>query len=249
MTRGIQLGVFGAGGRMGRQLQACLVDHPELALQQAIGRGDAGDFTGCDVVIDVALASATPDLIARLDGAALVTGVTGRDPAQHAAITAYAQQAPVLVAANFSVGVAVLSRLVRQAAAMLAGFDIEIFELHHRRKVDAPSGTALHLAAEAADAAGHGWPAARRPARDGFTGARTATEIGVAAGRGGDVIGEHTVYFLGSAERVELTHRATDRAVFAHGALRVAQWLVDQPAGLHTVESFLDQRLAEGHAD
>jgi 4-hydroxy-tetrahydrodipicolinate reductase len=245
----MKLGIFGARGRMGRQLQACLDAHPALTLHQAVGRGDGGDFAGCDVVIDVALAQATDDLLSRLSGAALVTGVTGRDDPQTQAIEAYAQTAPVFVAANFSLGVAVLSRLVRQAAGMLAGFDIEVFELHHRRKLDAPSGTALHLAREAAEGAGHPWPAAHRAPRAGFTGERSPTEIGVAAGRGGDVIGEHTVYFLGSAERIELTHRATDRAVFAHGALRVAQWLAGQPAGLQNVESFLDQRLGGAHVD
>lgn len=239
----MKLGIFGANGRMGRQLQACLADHPPLTLEQAIGRGDAGDFSTCDVVIDVSLASATADLIARLDGAALVTGVTGRDAAQQAAISTYAARAPVYVAANFSLGVAVLSRLVEQAASALTGFDVEVFEAHHRKKADAPSGTALHLAEAAARGAGLAWPEARAAVRDGFTGARAAQEIGVAAVRGGDVIGEHTVYFFGSGERVELTHRARDRSVFAHGALQVALWLPCQAPGCHDIDGFLDARM------
>lgn len=237
----MRLGIFGAGGRMGKQLQACASEHPNLELFQTVGSDGAGDFGGCDVVIDVALASATGDLIDRLDGAALVTGVTGRDAAQQAAIDAYAQTAPVFIAANFSLGVAVLSRLVKQAAAALTGFDVEVFEAHHRNKADAPSGTALHLAQAAADGARLPWPAARAAVRDGFTGARAPDQIGISAARGGDVIGEHTVYFFGLAERLELTHRATDRSVFAHGALRVAAWLPAQADGLHDVDSFLDQ--------
>ena len=242
----MRLGIFGAGGRMGQQLQACVGEHPNLELFQAVGRDDAGTFGDCDVVIDVSLASATQDLLDRLDGAALVTGVTGRDAAQQAAIEAYAQTAPVFVAANFSLGVAVLSRLVRQAAAALTGFDVEVFEAHHRNKADAPSGTALHLARAAAEGARLDWPAARAPTRDGFTGPRAPDQIGISAARGGDVIGEHTVYFFGLAERLELTHRATDRAVFAHGALRVAAWLPTQADGMHDVDTFLDQRQPGG---
>jgi 4-hydroxy-tetrahydrodipicolinate reductase len=241
----VRLGIFGASGRMGQQLHACIAEHPTLELFRSVGRGDAGNFGGCDVVIDVALAAATADLMDRLDGAALVTGVTGRDAAQQAAIDAYAQTAPVFIAANFSLGVAVLSRLVKQAAAALTGFDVEVFEAHHRNKADAPSGTALHLAQAAAEGARLPWPAARAPVRDGFTGARSPDQIGISAARGGDVIGEHTVYFFGSAETLELTHRATNRAVFAHGALRVAAWLPAQTDGLHDVDSFLDQSLPD----
>lgn len=245
----MKLGIFGAGGRMGRQLQACLPEHPGLSLYRAIGRGDADDFEGCDVVIDVSLAQATDDLLARLHGAALVTGVTGRDAAQQAAIERYAERAPVFIAANFSLGVAVLTRLVERAAAALTGFDIEVSETHHRRKADAPSGTALHLARAAARGAGLGWPEARAAVREGFTGARVSDQIGIAAMRGGDVIGEHTVYFFGSAERVELTHRATDRSVFAHGALQVANWLAGQVKGLHAIDDFLDARDATASRD
>lgn len=245
----MKLGIFGAGGRMGRQLQACLPEHPSLTLGCAVGRGDARDFSDCDVVIDVSLAQATDALLARMHGAALVTGVTGRDKAQRAAIEAYAARAPVFIAANFSLGVAVVARLVERAAAALTGFDVEVVEAHHRRKADAPSGTALHLAHAAARGAGLVWPEARAAVRDGFTGARAPDQIGIAAIRGGDVIGEHTVYFFGSGERVELTHRATDRSVFAHGALQVARWLPGQVKGLHAIDDFLDARVGRANAD
>lgn len=245
----MKLGIFGASGRMGRQLQACLPEHPPLALVRAVGRGDAEDFRGCDVVIDVAVASATDGLLERLDGAALVTGVTGRDLDQQAAIAAYAARAPVFVSANFSLGVAVLSRLVERAAAALTGFDVEVFEAHHRKKADAPSGTALHLAQAAARGAKLAWPQARATVREGFTGPRASDQIGLAAVRGGDVIGEHTVYFFGSGERLELTHRASDRSVFAHGALQVAKWLPGQVNGLHDIDGLLDARLGSMGAD
>lgn len=241
----VRVGVFGAGGRMGRQIAAVVGEHPGLVLAVEVGRGAEGRgteaegkaFAGCDVVIDVSVAAATVDLVARLGSIPLVTGVTGRDAAQMGLIEAQAQRAAVLVAANFSLGVAVLARLARQAAVALQGFDAEVFELHHRHKVDAPSGTALHLAQAVAEARGLAWPEARA-VRDG-AGARGEGEVGVAALRGGGVAGEHTVYFCGPGERVELVHRAADRSVFAHGALRAARWLARRGPGLYDVEGML----------
>lgn len=237
----VRVGVFGAGGRMGRQIAAVVGEHPGLVLAVEVGRGSEGGeskpFAGCDVVIDVSVAAATADLVARLGPIPLVTGVTGRDGTQTALIEAQAERAAVLVAANFSLGVAVLTRLARQAAVALQGFDAEVFELHHRHKVDAPSGTALHLAQAVAEARGFAWPAARA-VRDG-AGARGEGEVGVAALRGGGVAGEHTVYFCGPGERVELVHRAADRSVFAHGALRAARWLAGRGPGLYDVEGML----------
>lgn len=236
----IALGLFGASGRLGQRIAGLVGEHPPLSLARTQGRGADGDFSGCDVVIDVAVAGATEALLARLAGAALVTGVTGRDADQTAALEAYARQAPVLVAANFSVGVALLTRLVRQAAAALPDFDAEVFEIHHRHKRDAPSGTALHLGRAVAEGQGHPWPGSRA-LRDGPTGPRGPAEVGLAALRGGGVTGEHTVFFFGPGERVELTHRAADRAVFAHGALRAARWLAGRPAGLYDVDAMLDR--------
>jgi 4-hydroxy-tetrahydrodipicolinate reductase len=136
--------------------------------------------------------------------------------------------------------VAVLARLVTQAAALLGPeFDAEIFELHHRRKADAPSGTALALGAAAAEGRAEPWPAARLPVHDGLTGPRPGGGVGLAAGRGGDVVGEHTVFFLGPAERLELTHRATDRAVFAHGALRAARFVAGRLPGRYGMQDLV----------
>jgi 4-hydroxy-tetrahydrodipicolinate reductase len=200
-----------------------------------------GDLSHCDVVIDFSIATATEDLLERLDGtrAALVTGTTGRTPEQMAAVEGRSAVAPVFSAANYSLGVAVLSDLVTRAARALGpAFDMEIFEIHHRQKVDAPSGTALHLAEVAAHARDMPWPDAQR-LRHGQTGPRSEAEVGLAALRGGAVTGEHTVYFFGAAERIELTHRAADRDVFAHGALRAACWIVGQPPGRYGMTDLL----------
>jgi 4-hydroxy-tetrahydrodipicolinate reductase len=144
---------------------------------------------------------------------------------------------PVLWEPNMSVGVHVLGRLVREAIAALGeGFDVEIVEAHHRKKVDAPSGTALRLAELAMEAA-HG--GGLRHGREGRPGERPRGEIGMHALRGGDVVGDHTVHFLGDGERLELTHRATSRDVFAHGALRAAAWLAGKPRGRYTLADVL----------
>lgn len=232
----LRLGVFGASGRLGTRVVAAAQAHPAWIVKRALGRAapDADPlsqtFTGCDVVVDVALPEATDALLERLgaSGVPLVTGVTGRTPAQRAALEAYAARAAVLSASNFSVGVALLRHLT-ELAARVVDWDAEVFEVHHRRKVDAPSGTAWTLGEAVADARGLPWPSAARAPRAG--GARASDEVGLSAARGGDVVGEHTVFFFGDAERVELTHRATDRGVFAHGALRAARFLVGQPPG------------------
>ncbi len=236
-----RLGIFGAEGRMGRHIRASLDAHPSLQLVAAVSRGSDADLAGCDVVIDVSVAFATSELLRRLDGsrAALVTAVTGRDEAQQTAIRAHADRAPLFTAANFSVGVAVMTRLVAEASRAMGG-EVEVFELHHREKADAPSGTALQLARVAAEAQGRSWPEARAAVRDGHTGPRASGQIGLAALRGGLVPGEHTVFVFGESERIEVTHRASDRAVFAHGALRAAAWVVGRPAGSYSMTDLLD---------
>lgn len=225
---------------MGERLRAALPAHPGLRLGVCIDRDTPADvgFAGVDVVVDFSLPEATDALFARLGDRALplVSGVTGRDAAGRARLDAYAERAPVLWSSNFSLGVALLRRLVAQAAGAV-DWDVEVFELHHRRKVDAPSGTALTLAEAAVRARGSSWPEAARTPRG--AGARTPGEVGVSALRGGDVVGEHTVFLLGEGERVELTHRATDRTVFAQGALKAAAWLVGRSPGHHTLDDVL----------
>ena len=242
MKSATRIGIYGAAGRMGRRLTACAQNIPEIDVVATIDREQrSGDFSMCDVVVDVSVADATGGLIDALHGctAALVTGVTGRNAEQTASIHDEISRRAVFIAANFSVGIAVLNRLVAEAAKALGEtYDIEVLELHHRKKADAPSGTALQLAETAADSAGLPWPEARR-VRDGMTGPRQRSELGTAALRGGTVAGEHTVYFFGDSERIELTHRATDRDVFAHGALRAARWVSGQKPGLYGMSDLL----------
>ena len=227
---------------MGQRIQACLPDHPALKLTVAVGLDtpDSVHFGDCDVVIDFAVAEATEALFRRLTRpVALVTGVTGRNKTQQARLSAWAERAPVFEAANFSLGVAVTAWLVEQAAQMLgAPYDVELFELHHRRKVDAPSGTALHLGAAAARGSGRAWPESRAQPRDGHTGPR-GDDLGIAALRGGDVIGEHTVFFLGAHDRIEITHRAADRQLFADGALRAAVFCAKKLPGLYRMTNLI----------
>jgi 4-hydroxy-tetrahydrodipicolinate reductase len=257
----MRLAVVGANGRMGRAVVrlahaggieiVCAVggddlgrDAGELAGVGPIGTSVVGGLASIEraraqVVIDFSIPSATLALapIAAAAGSALVTGTTGLGEDARTALDHAASRVPVLWEPNMSVGVHVLAQLVSRAAAALADWDVEIVETHHRAKVDAPSGTALRLV-EAAQRA-----RATRPrlvhGRQGVPGARGVDEIGMHAIRGGDVIGDHTVHLFGGGERVELTHRATSRDVFAHGALRAARWLAGKAAGTYSLADVL----------
>jgi 4-hydroxy-tetrahydrodipicolinate reductase len=254
MTRPLRLAINGASGRMGSSLLGLLEGNLQFELVHAVvapgsahdgkpvfGAGDtplcySHDWTaapGMDVVVDfscpAALAAALSHCLA--SGIALVTGTTGLDGALEARLTAAGESIAVLRAANFSLGVAMLARLLREAAAALPDWDLEIIEAHHGRKQDAPSGTALALGRAAAVARNTTLEAAAVYAREGLTGGRVAGSIGFAVVRGGDIVGEHTAMLIGPGERVELTHRATDRRIFARGALRAAQWLHGRAPG------------------
>ena len=205
-------------------------------------------LVGCGVAIDFSIPAATlANLRAAADaGVAYVTGTTGFDEAGKSEIARVAERIPVLHAPNFSVSVNVLGHLAREAARLLGdGYDAELFELHHGQKRDAPSGTALFLAEAVAEgqgqAAGHEKKLADHVVleRAGETGARPADAIGIQTLRGGDNPGEHTIYFIGRGERVELTHRAANRSHFAAGAVRAAAWLVDREPGLYRIEQVL----------
>ena len=204
----------------------------------------ASGLLGADVVIDFSTAAALPHLLrlAARAKVAVVSGTTGLDAAGSRLLDEAAREVPVLWAPNTSVGVQVLAELVALAAQKLGpGFDVEIVETHHRAKVDAPSGTAdrLRLAVEEGrkQAATNGELSPLRPTygREGRPGPRGDGEIGMLAVRGGDVIGDHTVHFLGQGERIELTHRATNRDLFARGALRAARFVQGKPAGRYTM--------------
>ncbi len=203
-------------GRMGSAVLRLVREAPDLEL--ADGPGDA------DVVVDYSHPDWTAPLVASLleQPRPLVLGTTGLSDALQADVDRLAERVPVVQAANTGTGIAVLRRLMEQATAALGeGWDVEVLEMHHRRKVDAPSGTAWLLV----DAAGGRDRAVA--SRVGETGARTDAEIGVQALRGGDVVGEHTVYLVGHGERLELTHRCWDRDTFARGGVRAARWLLE----------------------
>jgi 4-hydroxy-tetrahydrodipicolinate reductase len=248
----VPLAILGASGRMGQTLLRCLPEFPGLALKGALvapGSGlagrDAGDvaglgplgvplgeriaeaLSGAQVAVDFTLAEAVPGTAAacRTAGVALVCGVTGLDARAQAALRAAASEVPVLWAPNMSAGVALLERLVALAARTLDEFDAAVSEVHHAAKRDAPSGTALALGRALVEARGLEAGAARPDAR------LQAAGLGYGVLRVGDVVGEHSVVLAGRGERIELTHRATDRAIFARGALRAAAWLAGRPPG------------------
>lgn len=199
----------------------------------------ASALLGAEVVVDFSTASAVPGLVsvAARAGVAVMSGTTGLDAAGEAALDRAAASVPVLWAPNTSLGVQVLAELVEQAVRRLGpAFDVEILEVHHRRKIDAPSGTALRLA-RAAKAGRAGLEEVH--ARDGNVGARKESELGVVAVRGGDVVGDHTVFLLGTGERLELTHRASSRELFAQGALAAARFVCGKPPGRYGFKDVL----------
>ena len=255
-----KLAVLGANGRMGRAVVRLARD-AGMQIVCAVGVGDegrdAGELagigpvgavvtrdasaiatSGAQVVIDVCAPAARAPAcrIAAGAGAAFVSGTTGLDEAASAALDEAAAKVPVLWEPNMSVGVHVLASLVERAAQALgAGYDVELTEVHHRAKVDAPSGTALRLAEVVRGVRDgryvHG--------REGRPGPRDGAEIGMHALRGGDVIGDHTVFFFGDGERLELTHRASSRDLFARGAVRAAQWIVGRAPGRYRLGDVL----------
>jgi 4-hydroxy-tetrahydrodipicolinate reductase len=263
---GTRIGIAGCGGRMGRMLVAEIAGTEGAVLAGGIDTapgiagsdlgalaaiGPAGILAGsdparllesCDVVIDFTIPAATMRLagLAAGSGTAMVIGTTGLDAAQTAAVEAAARRIAIVTAPNFSLGVNLLLGLVEQAAARLGpDYDIEIVEMHHRLKLDAPSGTALGLGQAAARGRGRALDEIRAGARDGITGPRAAGTIGMAALRGGDVVGDHIVVFAGIGERVELSHKAADRRIFARGAVRAALWLAGRPPGRYGMNDVL----------
>lgn len=236
--------IIGSKGRMGRALIACAAHHPDLQVVGQIDQGDAlqSVIDRGEVVIDFSSHSATP-AIASLCAAhkkAMVVGTTGHSDEGKAQIADYQSQIPIVLSANFSTGVNALFWLTRKAAEILGpGFDLEIVEMHHRLKRDAPSGTAKSLAGILAAVRKQQLGKVVRHGRAGIVGERTAEEIGMHSVRGGDVVGDHTVIFAGAGERLELAHRASTRETFANGALRAAQWVVKQSPGLYDMQDVL----------
>lgn len=236
--------ITGSKGRMGQALLNCAARMPEMEVVGTIDQGDElrAIIGQTDVVIDFSFHRATPDIaeICAKHKKAIVVGTTGHSAEEKAEIEKWQVEIPMVIATNFSTGVNTLFWLTRKAAEILGpAFDLEVVEMHHRLKKDAPSGTATTLLEILADVRKLQLAAALRHGRQGITGERTANEIGIHALRGGDVVGDHTVIFAGNGERVELTHKASSRDTFANGALRAAQWLVRQKPGLYDMQDVL----------
>jgi 4-hydroxy-tetrahydrodipicolinate reductase len=263
----IRMGVIGCGGRMGRMLLAeiaagegCVLAGGTTAPGSAYLGSDLGELAGVgrigvaagsaagdlirasDVVIEFSVAAATAahaTLAAEL-GKPLVIGTTGLSPSETEAVQQAARRVPIVWAANTSLGINLLLGLVGQVAERLGpDWDIEIVDMHHRGKADAPSGTALALGRAAAVGRGVTLGEVAHRGRDGITGPRKTGEIGFAALRGGDAVGDHHVIFASAGERLELSHRATNRAIYAKGAVRAAHWVVGKPAGLYGMKEVL----------
>jgi 4-hydroxy-tetrahydrodipicolinate reductase len=236
--------INGARGRMGQTLIECAAGEPSLVVTEEIDAGDdfAGAVPNCDAIIDFSHHTVLELVLARSvdQRKTLVIGTTGHTDAQVAGIHHAAQQIPIVFAPNYSVGVNTLFWLTRKAAEILGpSFDLEVVEMHHRMKKDAPSGTAKHLAEILAEVRSLSYNDNTRHGRFGIVGERTPTEIGMHAIRGGDVVGDHTVIFAETGERVELTHKASSRETFARGALRAALWAHGKPAGLYNMQDVL----------
>lgn len=263
----IKVAVTGAAGRMGGRIITLVTEAEGLEVAGAVEMtghtrlgDDAGYVAGCgdlgvtitdsleqalanaDVLIDftwpeVTLANA--EVCARL-GKAMVVGTTGLNQEQRDVIARVAQSSPVVFAPNMSVGVNVCFKLLKDMAKTLGeGFDVEIVELHHNKKKDSPSGTAVRMGEIVADALDRDYNEVANYHREGMCGERSQEEIGMQTVRGGDIVGEHTVYFIGMGERIELTHRAMSRDMFARGAVRAAGWLGGREAGLYDMQDVL----------
>jgi 4-hydroxy-tetrahydrodipicolinate reductase len=238
-----RIGIIGSEGRMGHALARAV----EAAGHELAGGVDKGGDVASladrsDVLLDFSAPFAIDANLHAAIGAGIpiLIGTTGLEDVHHTAIDAAARAIPVLQTGNTSLGVTLLAHLVREAASRLGPeWDIEVLEMHHRMKVDAPSGTALLLGEAAAKGRGIDLASHSERGRDGRTGARAPGAIGFAALRGGTVAGEHTVIFAGEQERLTLSHSAEDRMIFAHGAVRAATWLIGQPAGRYTMPQVL----------
>jgi len=264
MTR---IAVAGAAGRMGLRICALAGDHSGLEVSGAFEKpghahlgSDVGElagigqigvkiedspsavFEGADVIIDFTFPDATIATMeaAAKTGTAMVIGTTGIDKAGQDRIRQLAEKVPCVYAGNMSLGINLLTKVVGDIAGALGGdYDVEVIEAHHKMKKDAPSGTAFMLAQAASDALGRDLDNDAVFSRHGMIGERGKGEIGVQTIRGGDIVGEHTVMFIGMGERIEVSHRVTNRDTFARGALKAAHWLSGKPAGLYDMQDVL----------
>jgi len=232
----------GSKGRMGQTIAGHAAGM-DAVITAAIDAGDdpAAPLAGCDVIIDFSTHQATEQLLelALKHRKPVVIGTTGHAAGEKQRLLSLAAKVPCVWAGNFSIGVNLLFALTRRATAVLgADYDTEVIEMHHRFKKDAPSGTAARLLEIILEERQLN-ASALRHGRSGITGERQPTEVGVHALRGGDVVGDHTVLFAGLGERLELTHKASDRGIFARGAIRAAHWVAMQPPGVYDMQDVL----------
>jgi 4-hydroxy-tetrahydrodipicolinate reductase len=240
----LKLLINGARGRMGQTVVACASADPQFEIAAQVDLGDdlQAALPDCQAVIDFTQAEGTAALaeVCEREGKVLIIGTTGQDSESRQRVANSARKIPIVFAPNFSVGVNALFWLTRKAVEILGPeFDLEVVEMHHRLKRDAPSGTAKRLAEILAEVRGLSYERDTRHGRTGMVGERTNTEIGLHAVRGGDVVGDHTVIYANVGERLELTHRASSRETFAKGALRAAKWATSQPPGLYDMQDVL----------
>lgn len=259
----VRVAIAGVGGRMGQMLVQAVGEQPAAVLAAATEHPESSwvgrrlEAGGSSVVVAKGLAEVVADFdvlidftrpastlahaeVCRSHGRAMVIGTTGLSPAEEAGLREVAEVIPLVYAPNMSVGVNLSFRLAEIAARVLGdSVDVEIIEAHHRHKVDAPSGTALHLGRVVASALGRDLAQTAVYGREGQTGARDRQTIGFATVRGGDIVGEHTVLYAGDGERLEITHRASSRMTFASGALRAAVWVQGRAPGLYDMQDVL----------
>ena len=264
----MKVAIIGAAGRMGGRLIHAVLEadgleltgaterhgHPQLGLDAGLvaGAGELGvkisddlaaTMAGADVLIDFTFPDVTLQNLAVCAelGKMVVSGSTGFTPEQRAEAEKFAEKIPVVLAPNMSVGVNACFKLLKEAAKILGdGFDVEVVELHHNKKKDSPSGTAVRMGEVVAETLGRDYNQVANYHREGMCGERTKEEIGMQTVRGGDIVGEHTVYFIGMGERIEISHRAMSRDMFARGAARACQWLNGKGPGLYDMQDVLE---------
>ncbi len=264
----MNVAIVGAAGRMGGRLIHAVLEaegleltgaverpgHPQLGQDAGLiaGAGELGvkisddlaaTMVGADVLIDFTFPDVTLQNLAicAAQGKMLVSGSTGFTPEQRAAAEKFATQIPIVLAPNMSVGVNACFKLLKEAAKILGeDFDVEIVELHHNKKKDSPSGTAVRMGEVVANELGRDYNQVANFHREGMCGERSHSEIGMQTVRGGDIVGEHTVYFIGMGERIEISHRAMSRDMFARGATRACKWLDGKAAGIYDMQDVLE---------
>ncbi|NOY12150.1 MAG: 4-hydroxy-tetrahydrodipicolinate reductase [Deltaproteobacteria bacterium] len=264
----MNVAIVGAAGRMGGRLIHAVLEaeglkltgaverpgHPQIGMDAGLvaGAGELGVkindnlavvMADADVLIDFTFPDVTLQNLAVCAelGKLVVSGSTGFTPEQRAAVAKFAEKIPVVLAPNMSVGVNACFKLLKEAARILGDeFDVEVVELHHNKKKDAPSGTAVRMGEVVAETLGRDYHQVANYHREGMCGERSKQEIGMQTVRGGDIVGEHTVYFIGMGERIEISHRAMSRDMFARGAVRACQWLQDKSPGLYDMQDVLE---------